>query len=81
MVVESGEGWAPYRPASLGFLVPGVVMTPIGAHSSSASMAARMRAQNASSMRFVRDWISSSSLIGARANSVLFYHLVGGGEQ
>ena len=62
-VVESGEGWAPYRPASLGFLVPGVVTTPIGALSSPAAMAAHMREQNASSMRFVRDWISLSSLI------------------
>jgi hypothetical protein len=34
MVVESGEGWAAYRPASLGFLVPGVLTTPIGALSS-----------------------------------------------
>jgi hypothetical protein len=34
----------------LGFLVPGVVMTPTGALSSPASMAACMRSQNASSM-------------------------------
>jgi hypothetical protein len=49
----------------LGFLVPGVVTTRIGALSSPASMAARMAAQNASSARFVRlVWISCSSLIG-----------------
>ena len=34
----------------LGFLVPGVVMTPIGVLSSPAAMAARMRSQNAASM-------------------------------
>ena len=39
----------------LGLWVPGVVVTPSGALSSPASMAARMRAQNASSMRFARD--------------------------
>jgi len=34
----------------LGFLVPGVVTTPIGALSNPAAMAARIRSQNASSM-------------------------------
>jgi hypothetical protein len=34
----------------LGFLVPGVVMTPVGAHYGPASMAACIRAQNAASM-------------------------------
>jgi len=48
----------------LGFLVPGVVTTRIGALSSPASMALRMAAQNASSARFARlVWISCSSLI------------------
>jgi hypothetical protein len=48
----------------LGFLVPGVVITPTGALSRPAAMAARMRAQNAASMWLVRlDWISSASLI------------------
>ena len=71
-VVESGEGWAPYRPASLGFLVAGVVTTPIGALSSPAAMAAHMRLQNASSMRFVRrDWVSLSSLIPIESLSVM----------
>ena len=43
----------------LGVWVPGVVTTPIGALSSPASMAARIRAQNASSMRVIRcDWFS-----------------------
>jgi hypothetical protein len=57
----SGQGGS--AGTYLGVWVPGVVTTPIGALSSPASMAARMRAQNASSMRFVRDWISLSSLI------------------
>jgi hypothetical protein len=35
---------------NLGFLVPGVVTTPIGAFSSPTSIAIRMRAQNASSI-------------------------------
>jgi hypothetical protein len=34
----------------LGFLVPGVVTTPIGAFSRPAAIAARMRVQNASSL-------------------------------
>src|SRR6516162_8354404 len=54
----------------LGFLVPGVVMTPTGALSSPAAKAQRMRAQNATSMSkwlayVACRWISSSSLIGA----------------
>jgi len=62
--VGSDEEKAAYRAASLGFLVPGVLMTPIGALSRPASMAARTRAQNASSMRFIRrDWIPLSSPI------------------
>jgi hypothetical protein len=49
----------------LGFLVPGVVTTPIGALSSPAAIAACMRAQNASSMS--RYGLISSSLMGTSA--------------
>ena len=59
-VVGSDGDLAPQRPTSLGLWVPGVVTTPIGALSSPATMAARIRAQNASSMRvFWRTSLSS----------------------